>query len=226
MRAIEMIAMGAIIFGATASSSFAADVNIVHGINGRDLGLAQSLPVDIAVNGACALKGVTFKQSTKVSLPPAAYTITVHLADGSCSQPPVISKQVTIPDSPGALVFSAVANLSKSGTPQLSVFSVSDLLIPSSVAVRHLAKAGAVTVKFSGKEIGRSQSSRITNGKQAILSVLTNRLPYTANIYPGASRRSIARLTGVGRKKFTIYNIVGSATNGFTIISEQLSPGN
>jgi hypothetical protein len=224
MRVLGLVAIGAVLFGATSSTSFAADVNVVHGIDGRDLGLEQSLPVDIAVDGACALKGVTFKQSAKVSLPPATYTITVHIADGSCSQPAVISKEVTIPDKVDARVFSAVASLSKSGTPQLAVFNVSDLFIPSNVAVRHLAKAGAVTVKFSSNQILRSQSSRITNGKQASLQVLTNRLPYTINIYPGASRKSIARLTGVGRKKFTIYNIVGSATNGFTIIPELLDP--
>ena len=222
MREIGILALGLSAFMSTVSLASAANVNVVHGIDGRDLGAEQSLPVDIAVNGKCALKGVKFKESTIVELAPAAYTITVHLADGSCAKPVVISKQVTIPD--GVRVFSAVASLSSKGTPQLAVFNVSELFLPSTVAVRHLAQAGSVTVKFSSTELRSSQSKRISNGKQATLGVLTNRLPYTANIYPGASRRSIARLTGVGRSRFTIYNIVGSAKNGFTIIPERLAP--
>jgi hypothetical protein len=219
---MKLLVTGVALFASTASTAFAANVNVVHGIDGRDLGLAQELPVDIAVNGACALKGVKFKESTIVELAQGAYTVTVHLADGSCSKPAVITKQITIPE--GGRVFSAVASLSSNGTPQLAVFNVSDLFLPSTVAVRHLAQAGSVSVKFSSPELGSSKTERIRNGKQATLGVLTNRLPYTANIYPGASRRSIARLTGVGRSKFTIYNIVGSKKNGFTIISERLAP--
>ena len=222
MRVMKILVAGFAFFASTASTAFAANVNVVHGIDGRDLGLAKELPVDIAVNGACALKGVKFKESTIVELAQATYTITVHLADGLCSKPAVITKQVTIPE--GVRVFSAVASLSSNGTPQLAVFNVSELFLPSTVAVRHLAQAGSVTVKFSSPELGSSEIKRIRNGKQATLGVLTNRLPYTANIYPGASRRSIARLTGVGKSKYTIYNIVGSKKNGFTIISERLAP--
>jgi len=206
----------------TVQLASAANVNVVHGIDGRDLGLEQALPVDIAVNGACALKGVKFKESTIVELAPADHTITIHLADGTCSKPAVITKQVTIPEN--VRVFSAVASLSSRGAPQLAMFNVSELFLPSTVSVRHLAQAGGVTVKFSSPELLSSQSTRIRNGKQATLAILSNRVPYTATIYPGASRRSIARLSGVGRSKFTIYNIVGSKKNGFSIISERLVP--
>ena len=222
MRRVGILALGLSTFLSTTSVASAANVNVVHGIDGRDLGQARELPVDIAVNGTCSLKGVKFKESALVELAPATYTVTVHLANGSCSQPAVITKQIIVPEN--QRVMSAVASLSSAGAPQLAVFSVSHLFVPASVTVRHLAQAGNVTVKFSSPEIGKSQSTRIRNGKQATLSVLTNRLPYTANIYPGASRKSIARLTGVGRTKFTIYNIVGSSKNGFTIIPELLAP--
>lgn len=222
MRRMILLAWGVSVFVSVAPLASAANVNVVHGIDGRTLGLSRELPVDIAVNGACALKGVRFKESTIVELAPADYTITIHLADGSCTQPAVITKQVTIPEN--VRVFSAVASLSRKGTPQLAIFNVSELLLPSTVVVRHLAEAGGVTVKFSSTELLSSQSKRITNGKQATLAVLTNRIPYTANIYPGSSRSSIARLTGVGKSKFTIYNIVGSQKYGFSIISERLAP--
>ncbi len=222
MKLIGNVVLGLLVLCSSASVAVAANVNVVHGIDGRDLSQPQALPVDIAVNGQCALRGVAFKESALVELAPGDYTITVHIADGRCAQTAVITKQVTIPEN--SRVFSAVASLSSSGEPQLAIFNVSDLFVPSSVAVRHLAQAGSVTVKFSSSEILKSQSTRIRNGKQATLSVLSNRVPYTANIYPGASRRSIARLTGVGRRKFTIYNIVGSKTNGFSIIAESLAP--
>lgn len=222
MRKVGIFVWGLSAFFSTVQLASAANVNVVHGIDGRDLGLEQALPVDIAVNGACALQGIKFKESTIVELAPADYTITIHLADGSCSKPAVITKQVTIPEN--VRVFSAVASLSSRGSPQLAIFNVSELFLPSTVSVRHLAQAGGVTVKFSSPELLSSQSTRIRNGKQATLAILSNRVLYTANIYPGASRRSIARLSGVGRSKFTIYNIVGSKKNGFSIISERLVP--
>ena len=222
MRKVGIFVWGLSAFFSTVQLASAANVNVVHGIDGRDLGLEQALPVDIAVNGACALKGVKFKESTIVELAPADHTITIHLADGTCSKPAVITKQVTIPEN--VRVFSAVASLSSRGSPQLAIFNVSELFLPSTVSVRHLAQAGGVTVKFSSPELLSSQSTRIRNGKQATLAILSNRVPYTATIYPGASRRSIARLSGVGRSKFTIYNIVGSKKNGFSIISERLVP--
>jgi hypothetical protein len=201
----------------------AANVNVVHGIDGRDLGLPQSLPVDIAVNGTCALKGVTFKQSAVVELRPADYTVTVHQANGSCSQAAVITKRFTIPNDSSSS-FSAVASLDNQGTPQLAIFNNSrELVIPPSVTVRHLAKAGPVFVKYSSRELPRSQVSRIRNGRSATLAVLTSRLPYTATIFTRLGRNAVARLTGVERKRFTIINLVGSQANGFTIITERLA---
>ncbi|MFN4895973.1 MAG: DUF4397 domain-containing protein [Pseudomonadota bacterium] len=207
-----------------APSAHGATVNVVHGINGLDLGLTRELPVDIAVNGTCSLKGVTFGQSTAVELAPANYSITVHLADGKCSQAAVITQRVTIADD-ASRSFSAVASLSQSGTPQLVVFNNSrELFLPSAVTVRHLAKAGPVFVTYRSREILKPQVNRIRNGKVATLSVLTDRLPFSATISAKPRGAQIARVSGVGAKKFTIYNIVGSAGNGFRIISERLAP--
>jgi len=223
MKIVSILALTiiSILFGA--HPAIAAKLNVVHGIDGRDLALGQSLPVDIAVNGTCSLTGVTFKQSALVELSPATYTITVHLSDGACSQAPVITKAVTVEE--GSNSFSAVASLSSTGTPQLVVFNNSrELFLPSAVTVRHLAKAGPVFVKFSSRELARSQTKRIRNGKSSSLLVLTDKLQYTANIQASASGGAIARKTGVGARKFTIHNIVGSQANGFSIITERLSP--
>jgi len=224
MRIVMMVAIALMSsFVAGASSATAAQLNVVHGINGRDLGLEESLPVDIAVNGACSLKGVTFKQSALVELSPATYTITVHLSDGACSKAAVITKSVDLTD--GSNSFSAVASLSSSGSPQLSVFNNSrDLFFPPAVTVRHLAKSGALFVKFSSPELLRSQSKRIRNGDSSSLLVLTDRLKYTATIQSSRGGGFIARKSGTGRKKFTIHNVVGSAANGFSVITERLAP--
>ena len=41
---------------------FNASVYIVHGIPGQDLGFAENLPIDIAVDGDCVLRNLVFGQ--------------------------------------------------------------------------------------------------------------------------------------------------------------------
>jgi hypothetical protein len=205
-------------------SAHAATVNIVHGIDGRDLGASKELPVDIAVNGTCSLKGVRFTQSAEVELSPATYTVTVHAADGKCGRAPVISQTITIPKDQGRR-FSAVASLTESGAPRLAVFNNSDdLLITPATAFRHLAAAGPVSVTFRNRDIGTPQTFRVRNGKTANLGVLGPRLRFSATVTAGSPRKQIARIEGESRRKFVIYNIVGSKTNGFSIITERIVP--
>jgi hypothetical protein len=180
--------------------------------------------VDIAVNGSCALKGVRFTQSAKVELATGDYTITVHPADGNCGLPAVITESVEISDEEGRS-FSAVASLTKDGNPQLAVFNNSrNLGFTPVVSVRHLAAAMPVSVTFRSSELRKSQTARIRNGKFTNLSVLTDRLPYSVTIADRSRRVTLARLSGVARRQFVIFNVVGSANNGFTIIPEKLNP--
>lgn len=79
------------LFGATASSAFAAEKTppaddcknfyllAAHGINGERLGLAEELPVDVYVNGGYAFT-FEFKDTVKAMLPAGEYTIDVKLA--------------------------------------------------------------------------------------------------------------------------------------------------
>ena len=69
---LRILACGLISFLGAVPLASAANVNVVHGIDGRDLGLARALPVDIAVNGTCSLKGVKFKESALVELAPVS----------------------------------------------------------------------------------------------------------------------------------------------------------
>jgi hypothetical protein len=213
-----------LVFVALAANAHAASVNVVHGIDGRDLGAAKELPVDIAVNGTCSLKGVKFTQSAQVELSPAAYKITVHPADGKCGLAPVITENVTIPND-SSRSFSAVASLTSASTPKLAVFNNSkDFVFPPAVSTRHLAVAQAVSVTYRSRDLGKPQSFRIRNGSAATVALLGTRLTHSATISAGSSRKQIARVEGVARGNFIVYNVVGSAKNGFTIISEKLAP--
>jgi len=206
------------------SQAQAASVNIVHGIDGRDLGGAKELAVDIAVNGSCALKGVTFTQSAQVELSPATYQVTIHPANGTCGITPLITESLTIP-SDASRSFSAVASLSKTGAPSLVLFNNSrDLVFPPSVSTRHLAFAGSVFVTYRGRDLGRPQSSRISNGETANIGLLGNRLKHSMTVSTKPRRGQIARVDGVSKGNFIIYNIVGSKNNGFTVIREKLTP--
>lgn len=56
------------------------DISVYHGINGRSLGLAKELPVDVYINGDLAIPGLEFKDRVETSLPANEYTIMVKLA--------------------------------------------------------------------------------------------------------------------------------------------------
>jgi hypothetical protein len=224
LKNIHILATSLVINALAAASAHAATVNVVHGIDGRDLGAEKFLPVDIAVNGSCALKGVTFTQSAKVDLASGDYTITVHPANGNCGIAPVITQSVTISDEEGR-TFSAVASLTQTGTPKLAVFNNSrDLAFTPVVSIRHLAAATPVFVTYRSSELRRPITTRVRNGKFVLLGVLAGRIPYSATIAAGSKRRTVAKLSGVARRQYLIYNVVGSAKNGFTIISEKLNP--
>lgn len=74
-----------LLLGLTTSFAQASDVTILHGIDGTDLGLDQSLLVDVSVDAlGCVLGNVPFLASaTLTDVPPGSYTAQVHLADGT-----------------------------------------------------------------------------------------------------------------------------------------------
>jgi hypothetical protein len=59
------------------------DVKVRHSINGRSLGLAKDLPVNVYINGALAIPGFEFGDSISTAMRAGTYTITVTLADGT-----------------------------------------------------------------------------------------------------------------------------------------------
>jgi hypothetical protein len=226
MKQVKYLVLAVTLLFGTAHHAMAADVRVIHGINGKDLGLAEELPVDISVNGACALKGVTFKQSTKVELGAGDYTIRVFVATGSCAGTPVIEKSVTISQAAEKEKFSLVASLSSKGTPQLAVFQNTGVsIVQPGVVVRHLAKTGAVRVRVSLSERGArlpTSVATIRNGQETTQMVLgATSVRYTVSLEPRSANRVRLPAQEV-RRAYGILYVVGSSRNGFSVISETI----
>jgi hypothetical protein len=212
---------------ASPSIALAAQIQIVHGIDGRDLGLDRSLPVDIAVNGDCILQGVTYTKIAKAELEAGEYSVTIHPSDGSCSQDALLSKDVEIPDVGSftdGLQYSIIASVTSTGDPQIAVFDdLQSAPFSRTGAVRHLGKAGQVKVDF--KELGKSnrKTARVKNGQTAAFSDFfsISRFSLTAKLSAGNKTLANLRATLRGNESF-IYNIFGSPQNGFKIVRQRL----
>jgi hypothetical protein len=225
-------ALAATVIGLTAGDAHAATVKIIHGINGLDLNTARELPVDIAVNGQCALKGVKFSESTDVELAPGTYRVTVHPSNGSCSQTAVINQQLKIDgDSSDGWSYSVIASLSAAGAPQLvSYFNNDAFGWGTTVAVRHLAFAPPVFVKFDvkGAPSRTKKAQRIRNGDSgAGYTELTESVRYTTTVATSRNGQPIATLKGSIRNSkvvWRIFHIVGSLKNGLAIVKHDVPP--
>lgn len=163
---VNHIAAGLVGLG-LASASAASELYVVHGINGDDLGLGQSLPVDVSVNGGCLLSNVQFGDiEGPVPVDPGVYDVEVRLSTGACDGPLAITRTIEVQFGESS---SAVAHLTEQGTPTLTRF-VNDLRPTSErpkgrVVVRHAAVAPPVDVNvWRGNRAYRLTDIR--NGEQ------------------------------------------------------------
>lgn len=199
---------------ATTSNAHAAMVTVVHGINGSDLGLPTSLPVVIAVNGNCAIKGVTFTQSTQVELGAGSYSVTVHPANGSCSAAPVIKQTVTVPAS--AQSIGLVANLSDSGSPQLAAF-INDNESAPSITVNNAAANAPIFAGAGPAGMIFYQANPLGNGSGAMVLGKPSTRRLTVRLY----RRNARRILFSEKIRLTssrVYYVVGSKKSGLRIV--------
>ena len=169
-----------------------ASVYVVHGINGTDLGLGKSLPVDVFVNGAATpVKAFTFGSiAGPLDLPSGKYEIEVRLSDPSLSSIVAISARVDLAVGENA---SIVAHLTEEGVPKLTKF-VNDVRSPEAsgdarLVVRHGAAAPPVNI-FLRNSAGRYSSlSNLSNANQLGMEV-------KAGNYDAFVIRSFNRLAG------------------------------
>ena len=98
------------------------NVNVVHNINGRSLGLSKELPVNITVykDGAplAFLNDFTFKERFAAALPAGEYTIEVFSTELGTVVPSMTLGPVMIPEGADLLIR---AQLSADKTPVLEV---------------------------------------------------------------------------------------------------------
>jgi hypothetical protein len=198
----------------------AATVYVVHGINGADLGLDTALPVDVEVNGACALPGFRFRDiAGPLALPEGDYAINVRLAaQPACSGTAVIQ----VPDLavPAGANLSIVAHLSAAGAPTASVFAndVDAASGSAKIAARHVAQFGAVDVGLDGAR----PFTGVTNGLGGTASVRTGRA--TVAVFPaGAADAALTQHVTLRGNELTVYYAVGTPANGtFELLEQRL----
>ena len=228
----KFAAVAGIVIGLSSSYAHAATVTIIHGINGLDLKTVRELPVDIAVNGQCALKSVKFAQSTAVELSPGTYRVTVHPSTGNCSQKALIDQSLKIEGdkSPG-WSYSVIASLSAVGAPQLKSFFNNDAYAWSAaVGVRHLAYAPPVFVKIDvpGAPRETKRATRINNGDDgAAYLAWAQKIPYTITLAASRKAKPLVTLSGRSRSSrsvWRVFHIVGSLENGLEIVQQDVAP--
>jgi hypothetical protein len=144
---------------ALAAPASAATLYVGHGIDGRDLGQAQGLPVDICLVGGPAelpftypvelLSGKEFGAFAKIAdnLPAGRYDVEVQLAGGgTCNSPVAIASSFFLGFGENATAF---AHLTEYGTPVITKF-VNDVRPLAAgqarLFARHAAAFGDVNV--------------------------------------------------------------------------------
>lgn len=224
LAALIAVAAG---LGAGLTPAYAASgakVYVIHGIPGRDLGLQPSLPVDVSVNGACALTRFKFGQSVgPLELPAGTYDIKISLADSAnpCGGPTAIQAPVPFSDGESATV---IAHLSEAGAPTASKF-VNDVSPAGEglgrVVARHTAAAPTVDVLI--KEFNRSTPIAVlpdlSNGEQTAGELPVNKR-VRVQLAPAGTTTPVAFGSAKARPDETvIYHAVGSLRKGtFTFI--------
>jgi hypothetical protein len=202
-----------------------ASVFIVHGIPGADVSpaLPANLPVDISVNGTCAVTDFTFGTILgPLSLPEGKYEIKIFVADASadCVGSPVIQTSVKLEDES----YSIVAHLTESGGLTASLFEndIDELNKRRAfVAVHHTAKAPAVDVALSRNGNKALKIKYLVNGEQEDGKVRSG--TYNLTIAPAGSKTPVfgpVPVTLASGKAYLVF-AVGSLDKGtFTLLTK------
>lgn len=148
-----VLALVALTAALASADAHLAAVSIGHGINGIDLGTDEALPVDIIVDGACAVQDLEFGEFVGPNMMPAGtYSVTVALSDGNsetCTGAAAIGPaELTFEAGDNVTVF---AHLTDAGAPIATLFDndVSDVVAGHTrLTVRHTAWAPTVDLEM------------------------------------------------------------------------------
>jgi hypothetical protein len=196
-------------------------VIVVHGIPGGDLQQPAALPVDISVDGACALTAVPFRSIVgPLAIPAGTRRLAVHYpSTGSCGGAAVIGP-ASVPFNAGENA-TIIAHLGANGAPTASKFANNTSATPTGrarVAVHHTANAPAVDVYLT-RAFGTAASTLalttgLVPGEQSVVPIPGEhqQLAITA---AGTSTAAFGPV-GLGLTPGNLYSlyVVGSLTNG------------
>ena len=215
------LVLGAALFASPASGqSTTASVIIIHGLPGGDLQQPADLPVDISVDGACALTRVTYKSIIgPLSIPEGTRSIVVHYpATGTCSSAAAIG--------PAAVPFNGgenatiIAHVGPDGAPTASKFANNFGATPAGRAratVHHTANAPAVDIYLT-RAFGNAASTialttGLVPGEQTVLPIPGER--QSLAITAAGSTTAAFGPAGLGLSPNNVYSlyVVGSLTN-------------
>lgn len=209
----------------------AAQVVVVHGIPGQDLGLPADLPVDISLNGTPVLTAFRFGEVTPpLPLAPGAYHIDISPAnaDNPGSETPVIQADINLHAGDH---ISVVAHLSESGSPTAGVFpnlSTECHPVENPILIHHLAAAPAVDVGATHKFAYGYRSSRplsdVINGQQGVIDAEPG--DWWINLYAAGTDHDSLASTQLTVDSVTIPSIyaVGSLSNNSLSLIENTRP--
>lgn len=207
-----------------------AKVYVVHGIPGIDLGLPNALPVDVAINGACAITNFQFGQIVgPVDLPADTYSVAIQLYDetGNCGGAVAIGP-VDLTFEAGK-IYTVIAHLTDAGAPTASLFT--NDLGPTGpgntrLIVHHTAWAPEVDVTVARDPYAPSYAKTpklvvgdFANGDQAMADVRPGM--WYVSLAPAGTGVTVIGPVPVELEPFTGYLVyaVGSLTNNtFTFI--------
>jgi hypothetical protein len=213
----------------------AATLYVGHGIDGRDLGLPQELPVDIClVNGPSALgltypvalfTDVPFKAFAKVDLdlPAGEYSVEVQLAPSSnCTGTVAIASSFTLGFGETATAF---AHLTEYGTPTLTKFENDVRAVSDGRArlfARHAAAFGDVNVLARQPRGGQVYIPGLENAEQEGAAVRAG--SWNVRIYPAGSPKPAfnANLSLASKMAYFAYAVGTPAKGTFTVLIQPL----
>jgi hypothetical protein len=189
---------------ALAQSQAPPSILVIHGLPGGDLQQPRELPVDISVNGACAVTRLSYRGIVgPLTVPAGTYAIAVHYpATGSCSSPAALGP-ANIPFYPGESS-TVIAHVGADGRPTASKFV--NNLAPTAAnraraAIHHTANAPAVDVYLT-----------------RAFGTPTSTIALTTGLVPGEHAGAAAAVfgpAGLGLSADNLYSlyVVGSVAN-------------
>lgn len=211
-----------------------AKVYVIHGIPGIDLGADPALPVDVVINGACAITNFQFGQVVgPVELPADTYSVAIQLHDpsGQCGGGVAIGPVDLTFDA--GKIYTVIAHLTADGAPTASLFT-NDLGPTgrgmSRLIVHHTANAPAVDVTVARDPYAPPQAKApklfvgdFANGDQVMTEVRPG--TWYVSLAPAGVPMTVVGPAAVELEPFTAYLIyaVGSLENmTFTFIIEPI----